>query len=60
MGTGSISLKGRLFALLFLALLLLALPLAWLSMEEAERAAGEDLRQALWSSPGRGGPRALP
>ncbi|APD08847.1 MULTISPECIES: sensor histidine kinase [Thermus] len=49
MGTAFPSLRARLFALLFLALLLLAFPLALLSAREAERAATEDLRRALFS-----------
>ncbi|GAB5603441.1 HAMP domain-containing sensor histidine kinase [Thermus sp. FJN-A] len=47
MATAFSSLKGRLFLLLFLALLCLALPLAFLSAREAEKAASEDLRRAL-------------
>ena len=49
MATAFSSLRGRLFALLFLALLLLALPLAFLSAREAEGAASEDLRRALYT-----------
>ncbi|MCX7849303.1 HAMP domain-containing sensor histidine kinase [Thermus sp.] len=49
MATAFSSLRGRLFALLFLALLLLALPLAFLSAQEARRAASEDLRRALYT-----------
>ncbi|WP_243093724.1 sensor histidine kinase [Thermus thalpophilus] len=49
MATAFSSLRGRLFALLFLALLLLAFPLALLSAKEAERAATEDLRRALFT-----------
>ncbi|WP_298630044.1 HAMP domain-containing sensor histidine kinase [uncultured Thermus sp.] len=49
MATAFSSLRGRLFALLFLALVLLALPLAFLSAREAERAASEDLRRALYT-----------
>lgn len=49
MATAFSSLRGRLFALLFLSLWLLALPLAFLSAREAERAASEDLRRALYT-----------
>lgn len=49
MATAFSSLRARLFALLLLALLLLLLPLAWLSAKEAERAASEDLRRALYT-----------
>ncbi len=47
MATAFSSLRARLFALLFLSLLLLLLPLALISAREAERAAAEDLRRAL-------------
>ena len=49
MATAFSSLRARLFALLLLALLLLLAPLAWLSAREAERAASEDLRRALYT-----------
>ncbi|WP_234553751.1 sensor histidine kinase [Thermus caliditerrae] len=49
MVTAFSSLRGRLFLLLLLALLALTLPLALLSAKEAERAASEDLRRALFT-----------
>lgn len=49
MATAFSSLRARLFALLLLALFLLLAPLAWLSAREAERAASEDLRRALYT-----------
>ncbi|TBH17619.1 sensor histidine kinase [Thermus thermamylovorans] len=49
MATVFASLRARLFTLFLLALLLLALPLALLSAREAERAAAEDLRRALYA-----------
>ncbi|WP_018110539.1 sensor histidine kinase [Thermus igniterrae] len=49
MATAFSSLRGRLFALLLLALCLLAFPLALLSAREAERAASQDLRRALFT-----------
>ena len=49
MATAFTSLRARLFALLFLSLLLLLLPLALISAREAERAAAEDLRRALFA-----------
>ena len=48
MATAFSSLRARLFALLGLALLLLLVPLALVSVKEAERAAAEDLRRALF------------
>jgi two-component system sensor histidine kinase TctE len=49
MATAFSSLRGRLLALLLLSLWLFLLPLAWLSVREAERAAGEDLQRALFT-----------
>ncbi len=49
MGTGLNSLRLRLFLVLCLALLFLALPLAWLTQREAQRAVLEDLRGALYA-----------
>lgn len=49
MATAFSSLRARLFALLLLALSLLLAPLAWLSVREAQGAAAEDLRRALYT-----------
>jgi signal transduction histidine kinase len=49
MATAFSSLRARLFALLGLALLLLLVPLALVSVKEAEKAAAEDLERAIFS-----------
>jgi len=49
MATAFSSLRARLFALLGLALLLLPVPLALVSVKEAEKAAAEDLERAIFS-----------
>ncbi|WP_117237439.1 sensor histidine kinase [Thermus sediminis] len=49
MATAFFSLRGRLFALLLLSLLLLLVPLAFTSVKEAEKAAAEDLKRALFT-----------